>query len=79
MVIEGTIVDVMETWPLQLAVDTREGIYQVALAEATTVTSEGQPAEPARLLPGLSVRIEGEAPNPRAMRAVHIDIGTPEG
>jgi hypothetical protein len=75
VVIEGTIVDVMETWPLQLSVDTGEGVCQVALAEATAVTSEGQPAEPAQLLPGRPVRVEGKASNARAMKAARIDIG----
>ncbi len=75
MVIEGTIIDVMETWPLQLSVDAGEGVCQVALGEATVVTSEGRPAEPAQLLPGCPVRVEGKASNARAMKAVRIDIG----
>ncbi len=74
MVIEGTIIDVMETWPLQLSVDTGDGVCQVALGETTAVTSEGRPAEPARLLPGRPVRIEGEASTLRAMKAARIEI-----
>jgi hypothetical protein len=76
VVIEGTIVDVMETWPLQLSVVTGEGLYQIALAEATAVTSEGRPAEETQLLPGRPVRVEGEPSNGLAMKAARIDIGT---
>jgi hypothetical protein len=79
VVIEGTIIDVMETWPLQLSVDTREGIYHVALAETTAVTSEGRPEEPAQLLPGRPIRVEGKASNARAMKAARIDIGPHHG
>ena len=79
MVVEGTIVGVMETLPLQLSIDTGRGTRQVALAEGTTITSGGQLADMAQLLPGRRVRVEGEAANESAMRAARIDIDTPEG
>jgi hypothetical protein len=78
VVIEGTIIGVMETWPLQLSVNTREGVYQIALGETTAVTSEGVATEPAGLLPGRWVRVAGEPSNARAIKAERIDIGTTE-
>jgi len=75
MVIEGTIVGVMETWPLQLSVDTGEDVCQVSLAQSTSITYGGRPADPAHLLPGRRVRVEGESSNAHAMKAERIDIG----
>ena len=79
MVIEGTIIGVMETWPLQLSVDTREGTWQVALAETTVVTSGGRPVDLSKLLPGRRVRVDGEASTARAMKATRIDLHEGEG
>jgi hypothetical protein len=79
VIIEGTIVDVMETWPLQLSVDVGGRTRQVALAEGTVITSEGQPADAGRLLPGRRIRVEGEPAYAGAIKAACIDIGAPGG
>lgn len=74
MVIEGIIAEVMETWPLQLFVETDEGSYHVALAESTAVITKGQPVGPEQLLPGLNIRVEGDASGSRGMHATRIEI-----
>ncbi len=79
MVIAGTILEVMETWPLQISIDTGERTWHVALDERAGITSEGQPADVAQLLPNRWVRVEGEAANAGAMKAVRVDIGAFEG
>jgi hypothetical protein len=74
VVIEGTVTDVMETWPLQLFVKTDKGTCHVALAENTAVITRGRPAGPEQLLPGLIIRAEGDASGSQGMRATRIEI-----
>lgn len=76
MILEGTIVGVMETWPLQLSIDTGGDAFQVGLGESTVITCEGRSADPAQLLPGRRVRVEGESSNAHAMKAERIEIGS---
>jgi hypothetical protein len=73
MLIEGEVVGVMETWPLQLAVQTDTGTYHVLLDD-TVIRSGGQPASSRDLRPGLHIRVEGEPSGPRGMTAIRIDI-----
>jgi hypothetical protein len=73
MLIEGEVVGVMETWPLQLAVQTDAGTYHVILGD-TVITSGGRSASPEDIRPGLDVRVEGEASGRRGMTASRIDI-----
>jgi hypothetical protein len=79
VIIEGTIIDVMETWPLQLSVDVGGRTRQVALGEETVITSEGQPADAGRLQPGRRIRVEGESAHAGAIKAARIDTGALEG
>ncbi len=60
MTIKGRIIEVMESYPLQLMVDV-EGIqYDVGLLEETLVIEEGLSIDPGRLRPGLFITIKGE-------------------
>ena len=74
MIIEGKIVEVMESWPLQLTVETETGRYHVALLSETTITREGETVDPGELLPDLQVRVEGQASGANAMTAQAIEV-----
>jgi hypothetical protein len=71
---EGRIVSVLETWPLQLMVDGAGGQWSVALSADTAVTEGGRRAEPSRLREGARVSVTGRATGPLAMIAERIDI-----
>lgn len=75
MVIEGKIVEVMETWPLQMFVQADKDVWHIALTASTLVIERGRPVGPEQLLPGLDVRAEGDASGPRGMQTTRIDIG----
>jgi hypothetical protein len=74
MAIEGEIVEVMESWPLQLTVVTQSGRQHVGLLSETRVVKEGQLVDPSVLTSGVRVRIEGENTGPNAMSARNIEI-----
>ena len=75
MIIEGTIEQVMESWPLQLTVTTRSGRYYVSLQVDTAVTQQGTTIAPERLKPGLQVQITGQgASDNMALTAQSIQI-----
>lgn len=61
MIIEGTIVEVMESWPLQLMVQTREGRYYVELLSETRITQAGESINQENLSSNLQVQITGKA------------------
>lgn len=74
MTIEGTIVSVLESWPLQLEIETEAGRTQVALRSDTIITADGQPIDANRLMPGVRVRIKGDASGADALSASALDI-----
>jgi hypothetical protein len=74
MIIEGKIVEVMESWPLQLTVETGTGRYHVELLSETTITREGETVDPGELLPDLQVRVQGQASGPNTMTAQAIKV-----
>ena len=74
MTIEGTITAVLESWPLELVVETATGFWHVALRSDTVITANGQPADPHRVGPGMRVTIEGIAAGPDAISASAIDL-----
>jgi hypothetical protein len=74
MVIEGEVVAVMESWPLQLTVQTMQGTYHVALLDETQITQRAELAEPSALRPGARVRIEGRQSAASALVAKNIEI-----
>ena len=73
--VQGTIVAVRETWPLQLVVQASdEGPYDVALSEQTAIGETGEPGDPGSLRPGMVVRVTGRPSADRAMVAARIDV-----
>jgi hypothetical protein len=76
MVIEGQIVNVMETWPLQLTVRTEVTSFHVQLSDRTTTTRDGVPLDPGALRPSARVRITGSsaAGDSAALVAESIDV-----
>jgi hypothetical protein len=57
--IRGSIAHVLETWPLQLVVDSAGRRYDVRLSEDTRVTRSGAAADPGHLRPGMEVEVSG--------------------
>lgn len=74
MTIEGKIIEVMESWPLQLTVETQTSPLNVGLLAETEIIRQGQVLGPGELTPGVRVRIEGENTGPNAMSARTIEI-----
>lgn len=59
--VEGVIVEVMETWPLQLALQTADGLHHVSLTEGSVVRrADGSPSDLGSLRQGEYVRIDGD-------------------
>ena len=59
---EATIVNIMESWPLQLALQTPNGLEHVTLAEDAQIEHAGASADPSALRPGQRVRILKRTP-----------------
>ncbi len=76
MIIEGKLLEVMESWPLQLTVKTETDQFHIELLEETVVTHEGEVVDTVTLRPNLEVRVEGQASGPNAMTAQTIEILT---
>ena len=74
--IEGKITQVMESFPLQLMVETQDGRYYVALLPETKITQQGKTLDASNLNPGLKVKIQGlsSAANRSAMTAQAVEI-----
>ncbi len=54
---ETSIIHIMESWPLQLALQTPAGREQVALADNARIQRAGALVDPGALQPGQRVRI----------------------
>lgn len=54
---EATIIHIMESWPLQLALQTPDGREQVSLAENVVIQRAGKVVDPSALHPGQPVRL----------------------
>jgi len=54
---EATIIHIMESWPLQLALQTPTGREQVSLAENVLIRRAGILVDPSALQPGGRVRL----------------------
>lgn len=76
LMIEGNIVQVMESYPLQLMVETNSGRYHVALSNDTRIMQQGQTVEQGQLKTGMYVQIEGQTSSmdDHAMTAQAIQI-----
>ena len=75
--VEGRIVAIYETWPLQLALEGPRGRIDVALSAETAVIAGGRAAAPTALRDGARVAVEGETNAPGAMIAAGISILPP--
>lgn len=62
MMIEGTIEQVMESFPVQLTVTTNSGRYFVSLQSNTTIVQAGKAMDQFTLKPGQKVQITGTQP-----------------
>ncbi len=74
MQLEGVIVEIMESYPLQLVVETTTGRYQVALTEATTLTEAADSRAQADLQVQMRIRLTGVQHDANAMTATTIEI-----
>jgi hypothetical protein len=79
-IVEGNIVRVMESWPLQLVVDTPSGRLGVLLTEETKIMEGGRSAGSNALLPGEKVRLAGRSKTgrPETFLAAEIHVNPPE-
>lgn len=71
---EGVIVRLLETWPLQLVVETARGQVHVGLREDALVTRGGRVAPPSALRVGERVVVEGEETAERAVDAAAVAV-----
>ena len=55
--IDAIVKHVMESWPLQLSLQTSAGEEQVALAEQTVIKRVGVQVDPGMIQPGQKVRV----------------------
>lgn len=76
VMIEGKISAVLESYPLQLMVETNTGRYHVALLMDTIVQRNGQPIDQNQLQAEMRVQIEGtvSSADDRAMTAQTIRV-----
>ena len=74
MTVECTLSEVMEIWPLQLACQTSERRYHVALTDETVISAGGGHLDPGILRPGMRIRVSGEPSGATALRAHRIEI-----
>lgn len=76
MIISGKIIQVMESWPLQLTVETSSGSYDVQLLEDTKITRQGKTVKSGELSTNMPVKIEGQLSNSNsnAFTASNIEI-----
>jgi hypothetical protein len=75
-VIDGIVRGVMESFPLQLQVESGGRIRQVALGDGTRVSRDGARVDPGTIMPGDRVRISGQEDSAEAggFRAEAIEI-----
>lgn len=74
MIIDGTVVDVMETWPLQLSIQTADGLFHVVLSESTVITAEGRAVDAGAVRPGMAIEVRGESSGAQRMAAECVNV-----
>ena len=74
--IEGTVLGVMESWPLQLSIESGAQVYHVELTETTRVLRAGREVSPNSLRPQDLVRVTLSAPGaaPRSFFTERIEL-----
>ncbi|MEM7126527.1 MAG: hypothetical protein AAF702_09390 [Chloroflexota bacterium] len=63
MNIEGEVIEIMESWPLQLTVETDSSLVHVELTEETIIMAQNETITPANLKIGQRVKVDGEGGN----------------
>jgi hypothetical protein len=71
---DGRIVAVLETWPLQLTVKAATGCWHVVLSDNTTVMKDVRRVEPSCLHEGQRILVTGKETSLLAMIAERIDL-----
>jgi len=74
MWIDGFIIEVYETWPLQLSVDASGELYHVGLLLETKITHQGSPVSASEVKAHRRIRINGTASGQRALIAESIEL-----
>ena len=76
MVITGRILEIMESWPLQLAIEAEGVRYHVELLDETLALKRGAPVDVGSLQQGQRVRASGLASeaSATAMSASRIEV-----
>ena len=76
MIIEGRIVSVMETWPLQLAVQGEGSVVHVQLTDQTSLLRGGSAIDPGEISPSMRVEVKGQplAGDPSALIADSVRV-----
>jgi hypothetical protein len=74
MNIEGEIVQVMESWPLQLVIRTQSGTQHVVLSPDATINTKAPSVGSDMLKPGIRVQVEGVASGSGSMTAKAVRI-----
>lgn len=74
-IIEGKILKVMESWPLQLVVDTPSGRLDVLLSEDAKITKAGLLVDTRALTLGTKIRLRGHvSPDTTALLTKEIEV-----
>jgi hypothetical protein len=74
MIIEGIIRGVMETWPLQLSIETASGVRDIGLSDRTKVVDTRGSRAAHDLCPGQVVRVTVEPVREPRSRASLVEI-----
>ena len=72
MRIEGVVIEVYETWPLQLSVEASDGKYHIGLHSDTKITRRGRPAGASEIKGRIAV--DGNISGPNALVADSIEL-----
>jgi hypothetical protein len=74
MKIEGTIEEVMETWPLQLTLASDQGRFHVLLRPETAIRKNDVGVGASELRRGEAVRVEGHASGAAGLTATAVTV-----
>ncbi len=70
--IEGTVVEVMESWPLQLSVQAETTERWFTLSDEAVVVDKGDAADPGHIKPGQKIHVITDETNDAIATEVHI-------
>ena len=73
--IEGLLIAIAETWPLQLTVQPDQGPpWAVSAGEGMRLSLRGAPMQPSALRPGQRLRASGQRHGAQALQAQTIEV-----